>query len=311
MSLRVARLTELTSDDLSSCRRLPLSGVFCSQFLLDVWSTEYQWEDRVLTTDTATMIGFVKKTPLGSIFYSLPFGWYGGVLGNTPAEDDVASIFDWLERKAFLQENIVQLRSSDSGDVSYPGRYNQRELLTHVLDLQVKPEFNENTRRNIRRSSDSNLKVLQCSTNGLQRFLGLLREQVSRTQERRRLPESFYSKLYLEGCKESGDVLTLGTLHDDDLCAVHIYFRNEIDYFYFDGVASKRGLELGANFLLFYDVISRGQKAGMLRLNFGATPSGDAGLKRFKSGWGARKLAYTEYSRRSLLKQGIDFVVRR
>jgi hypothetical protein len=304
-------LKDLAFADRERSGRQTLSGVFYSEFLLNIWKDEYSWADRVLVTDTATLVGFEKKTALGNIFYSLPFGWYGGISGDNPADEDLAAIFDWIDRRAFLQENIVQLTWDGDSGINFPDRYQSRELTTHVLDLHSEPGFNENTRRNIKWSVQSEISLTQCHKNNLPRFTTLLREQVARTRERRRLPEHFYSELYLRGCSDCGDVVIRGAESDGELCAVHIYFRNESDIFYFDGVASERGVELGANFLIFDDVITRGRSEGLARLNFGATPPGDVGLERFKSGWGAKRISYKEYYRRSLLKQGIDFVVRR
>ncbi len=311
MSVDLRKIDQLAPDRIESLNRLPIVGVFYTEFLLNIWKRLYQWEDVVLTAGDTCLIGFIKKTSLGNIFYSLPFGWYGGVVcsaDNAPKGDQ---IFAWLEQRSFLQENIVQLVPEGGYGPRYPDRYTQKALSTHILDLQASPDLNDNTRRNIRAANDAGFKIARCHERDLPQFLSLLRQQVSRTQERRRLPEDFYSELFLHGCKAPGDVIALGAALQEELCAVHLYFRNAEDIFYFDGVASNKGKELGANFAIFDHVIMRNREEGQLRLNFGATPVGDAGLDRFKSGWGATKHTYHEFSRRSLLKQGIDFMVRR
>jgi len=311
MSVEVRTLDDISEDVLAPVRNMPLVGVFYSAFLLKIWTHEYQWDDVVLSSGSAMLFGYVKKTSLGNIFYSLPFGWYGGVVGADATHEDAAAILGWLDKKSFLQENIVQVPAADALLEVYSDRYNRNELHTHLLDLQAEPEFSENIRRNIKRSHDSDFEITRCRKNELPRFLSLLHAQVSRTQERRRLPEHFYSELFLQGCRDGGEVVAVGAAIDGKLCAVHLYFRSRSDIFYFDGVASDKGKELLANFAIFEHVISRNREEGLLRFNFGATPSGDAGLERFKAGWGATKHTYYEFSRRSLLKQGVDFVVRR
>ena len=52
------------------------------------------------------------------------------------------------------------------------------------------------------------------------------------------------------------------------------------------------------------------REAGLQRLNLGATPPLDKGLRRFKEAWGASEHAYTEYVRRTQLKRFIDFMTR-
>ncbi len=311
MSLIVKQLHDLSEEEISVAASSPCSGVFYSRILLKMWKDLFQWEDIVLSTNTASLFGFIKRTSMGSLFYSLPFGWYGGILGEAPTMADTQAIFAWLEKRSFLQENIVQFPGDGEMQPKYRERYQRREMSTHIIDLRDDSRFSENTRRNIKKAANSGTSLMQCERRHLPRFLALLREQVARTRERRRLSEKFYEELFLESCRNGQSLFATGAEVQGELCAVHLYFCNGMDIFYFDGVASDKGNEMGANFLIFDEMIARNREEGRLRLNLGATPAGDAGLERFKSGWGAKKVSYYEYSRRSLLKQGIDFMVRR
>jgi lipid II:glycine glycyltransferase (peptidoglycan interpeptide bridge formation enzyme) len=55
-------------------------------------------------------------------------------------------------------------------------------------------------------------------------------------------------------------------------------------------------------------MINRSRDFGRARFNFGASPSGDSGLERFKSGWGTQPLVYYEYSFRAPIKRAADLL---
>ena len=100
----------------------------------------------------------------------------------------------------------------------------------------------------------------------------------------------------------------VGVYQEDKLLAGHIYFISSTDLFYFDGYVTAAGLELQANFFLFDIMIKRSRDFGCVRFNFGASPFGDSGLERFKSGWGAQPLVYHEYSHRAPIKRFADLL---
>ncbi|MCX6833053.1 MAG: GNAT family N-acetyltransferase [candidate division Zixibacteria bacterium] len=306
MSLEVLSLDKLPDSLLAIAQQSGAASPFYSRGLLSVWEQVYGWQGIVLHEDDCLSIGYRKKTPLGVIFYSLPFGWYGGLIGNTLSASISSDILAWLRDQRFVEERLVQ---TPNGPVlTYPKRYRQRELIAQLLDLTREATYSDNTARNVRKSRSHGLTTRRLSLADVAAFEKLREEHVTRTGETRRLSEAFYTALYLLTQSEDSGVTIVGAFHDDKLLAGHIYFISETDVFYFDGYATAAGLDLHANFFLFDIMINRSRDFGRARFNLGASPSGDSGLERFKSGWGAPSLVYHEYSFRAAIKRAADLL---
>ena len=306
MSLEVFSLDKLPHSLLAIVQQSGSPSPFYSRGLLSVWEQVYGWQGIVLHENDCLLIGYRKKTSLGAIFYSLPFGWYGGLIGNASSPVFSADIFDWLRDQRFVEECLVQMPNKPV--LAYPQRYRQRELITHLLDLTTTSAYSDNTARNVKKSQSHGLTTRRLGLADVAAFEKLREEQVTRTGETRRLSEAFYTALYLLTQSEESGVTIVGAFQDEKLLAGHIYFISETDVFYFDGYATAAGLELHANFFLFDIMINRSRDFGRARFNFGASPSGDSGLERFKSGWGAQLLVYYEYSRRTPIKRAADLL---
>jgi hypothetical protein len=304
MSPEIHSIADVPEALLETIRRSGPAGVFYHRGLLELWERSFGWRGLVVHAENATMVGFVKTTALGRVFYSLPYGWHGGFVGS-PAEPSSASvILGWLESQGFLQETIVQ--SGAFPAEGYPGRYRRRELTTHVLDLGASAPYSTNATRNLKKARGAGLDARPLAREQREPFTQLLRAHVHRTGEARILPEAFYLELFALGLRSDSGVEVRGAFLGSELVACHVYFRTASDGFYFDGFCNQPGLDTCANFLLFDDVIRGSRERGIARFNFGATPEGDEGLERFKAGWGAVAVGYREYDRRSPVKRAVD-----
>lgn len=281
------------------------AGVFYHRRLLELWEKAYGWQGVMLCEDATAIIGFRKSTPLGNMYYSLPYGWYGGFVGDRAGCSAAKSAFDWLASQGFIQENIVQL--GDDIDAEYPSRYRWRDLSTHILQLDESLQYSTNTVRNLKKARESDLTSGTLAPDLRESFTRLLRGHIERSKEKRILSEQFYLELFSLGLQSDSGVEVNGAFLEKELVACHIYFRTESDLFYFDGFCNQTGLETCANFLLFDSVIRVSREREALRFNLGATPEGDQGLQRFKAGWGAESMKYREYYRRSPVKRAIDW----
>jgi hypothetical protein len=306
MSLEVLSFDKLPDSLLAIAQQSGAASPFYSRGLLSIWEQVYGWQGIVLHENDCLLIGCRKKTPLGVIFYSLPFGWYGGLIGKTSSAAFLSDAFAWLRDQRFVEERLVQM--PDDLALTYPKRYRRRELTTHLLDLTKTGTYSDNTARNVRKSGSHGLTTRRLSLADVAAFERLREEHVARTGETRRLSEEFYTALYLLTLSEDSGVTIVGAFQEDKLLAGHIYFISETDVFYFDGYATAAGLELQANFFLFDIMINRSHDFGRTRFNLGASPSGDSGLERFKSGWGAQPLVYYEYSFRAPIKRAADLL---
>ncbi len=306
MSLATFPLDKLPDSLLELARESGPSSPFYSRELLALWEQVYGWQGVVLHEDGCLLIGYRKKTPLGVIFYSLPFGWYGGLIGQTASAEFSAHAFSWLRDQRFIEERLVQ--PPHDPNIVYPTRYQRRQLITHLLDLTKTADYSDNTARNVKKSQSHGLTTRRLGLADVAAFEQLREEHVRRTDEVRRLSEAFYAALYLLTQSEDSGVTIVGVFQEEQLLAGHIYLVSSTDVFYFDGYITATGLELSANFFLFDVMINRSREFGRIRFNFGASPEGDSGLERFKSGWGAQPLVYHEYVRRAPVKRLADLL---
>lgn len=306
MSLEILSLDKLPDSLLAIAQQSGAASPFYSRGLLSIWEQVYGWQGIVLHEDDCLFIAYRKKTPLGVILYSLPFGWYGGLIRKTSSAASSSDTFAWLRDQRFVEERLVQTPNDSA--LTYPKRYRQYTLTTHLLDLTKTAAYSENTTRNLRKSQSHGLTTRRLGLADVAAFEKLREEHVARTGETRRLSEAFYAALYLLTQSEESGVTMVGAFQEGKLLAGHIYLISETDVFYFDGYATATGLELQANFFLIDIMINRSRDFGRARFNFGASPSGDSGLERFKAGWGAHSLVYHEYSYRAPIKRAADLL---
>lgn len=283
------------------------AGVFLLPSLTDMWQKTLGWNGVCVTSGSTSLVGFEKSTAVGKIFFSMPYGGYGGVMGGG-AGDDCSEIFDWLRSRRYLQENIIQFQHQPC---KFPDTYYRNKLTTHIIDLTSSLlEYSDNTKRNVKKAQEQDLQILKLSESDKKCYLELLQSHQRRTGEIRRLPESCYQYLLAMSEQQDSGISIFAAVDKSGPQCVHIYFATETDAFYFDGFSTQDGLDAGANFLLLDTMIAKYRESGVQRLNLGATPPLDKGLKRFKEGWGAMEIEYSEFVRRSQLKRFIDFMTR-
>lgn len=307
MSVVVRQLIDLPQELVISASSGP-TGVFLLPSLTEMWQKVLGWNGVCATKGRMSLLGFEKSTAVGKLFFSMPYGGYGGVLGGG-TEGDVDEILDWLKRRRYIQENIVQFQSS--AGVAFPKGYYRNTLTTHIVELTADPpNYSDNNFRNVKKAQSQDLQIVKMNKADSAAYLDLLKSHQKRTGEIRRLPESCYQYLLAISEQPDGGVSIFAAVNQSRLQCVHIYFATATDAFYFDGFSTQDGLDAGANFLLLDAMICKFRESGVQRLNLGATPPLDKGLKRFKEGWGAVEIQYTEYVRRSQLKRFIDFMTR-
>jgi len=296
--LAIVPLADLTAAELHHLQSRPLSGPFFLPELLALWCDCFRWQGIGLRCGEALLVGFIKRSLLGRHFYSLPFGMYGGLEHQT----DPAPFAGWITAQRFAEVRIVQPDS-----VSVPvGTLTSRELRAHVLDLTAPADYSDNTARNIRKAASSGFEVRLLDAAAKNAALDMLARHEKRTGELRRLPVAAYEYLLAHLKPEPPGIIAGGLYQGEQLVALQIFFVTNLDAFYFDGFALPEALQSGGNFYLLDSMISHFRSVGLQRLNLGASPPGDTGLLRFKSGFGAAELVYREYSAASGLKHFAD-----
>ncbi len=280
------------------------AAVFVLPALLAMWQEVMGWNGLSISCGEAGLVGFEKATAIGKLFFSMPYGGYGGIEGV----GDCGEVFAWLKSKKYLQENIVQFDSSRA--VTFPEIYSATKLSTHIIELSQRAPYSENTTRNVGKAAEHKFSITKLDSSSEGVLIRLLDTHQKRTGEMRRLPQSCYKFLLARSGQSNSGIAVYGATNHEGLQCIHIYFATAGDAFYFDGFSTEAGLEQGANFFVLDTMIKRFREDGNARLNLGATPKFDKGLRRFKEGWGATDVAYTEYCRRSQVKRMVDFMTR-
>ncbi len=304
MAISTYSIDEVPENLWPTFRRTGPAGVFYYPQLLRVWEEVYGWRSATYADGESGLVSFIKSTVAGRMMYSLPFGWYGGFVGAPPSESFVLEAVNELQQMNYIQENIVQFNAVP-GSTAYQ-RYKSRDLTSHILDLTSADDFSENTRRSIDKATAFELLIKPLGKSDLDSLLVLLMQHEKLTGKSRKVDSTLHAKLLEVSTVLPNGVRVLGAWSSAGLVGCHFYFETETGLFYFDGASNGTGRELLANFKLFAETITDARQRGIRRLNFGATPTGDQGLLRFKESWGAKPVTYREYYRVSKVKGMID-----
>ncbi len=296
--LAIVPLADLTATELQHLQSRPLSGPFFLPELFALWRDCFRWQGIGLRRGEALLVGFVKRSLLGRHFYSMPFGMYAGL----NREADPAPFAAWITSQRFAEVRIIQ---PDSASPCF-GALVARELSAHLINLAAPGNYSENTARNIRKAASSGFDVRLLDSSAKIPALAMLARHEKRTGETRRLPVAAYEHLLANLRPETPGIIAGGLYQGDQLVALQIFLVSSLDAFYLDGFALPEALQSGGNFYLLDSMISHFRGAGLQRLNLGASPPGDTGLVRFKTGFGAAEFVYREHSAVSGLKHFVD-----
>lgn len=295
--------SDLSIDEHRQLESQPDIGPFAIAPVMAMWSKVYGWNAQVLSCGSSRLPILIRQSVLGRIAFALPFGMYGFRLTGANREE-FATILTAIQRQRFVQANVVVIGSLEGFD--YPSRYDLTELKAHRIDLFGASMYSENTSRNVRKLDYSQLDFRLLDSSHTSLATKLLAEHVTRTEEKRRIMPGAYRHLLNHAGNSAPGIVVGGAFEGDTLLAAQIFFVSEIDAFYFDGFASERALTAGANFLIMDRMIQWLRERNIRTLNLGATPVGDEGLSRFKTGWGAQEFAYYEFATAAPWKRVLD-----
>jgi lipid II:glycine glycyltransferase (peptidoglycan interpeptide bridge formation enzyme) len=203
----------------------------------------------------------------------------------------------WCMREDYTRINIIEFTSEVNTHLDL---YKARPLYTHLLNIcrsgedQLK-RMAPSHRRNIPKAIDSGMHMCEVGTPGdLEDYYRLL-EETARRQNRVPFYRLDFYRALQEVFKGSGKLYWPKVVLQEQMVASAIVFIHRNSAIYWDGATSAEGLSSGANYFLFYELISYLREKKISILNFGSSPQQRPGLKRFKSGWGAERMSYFEY----------------
>jgi CelD/BcsL family acetyltransferase involved in cellulose biosynthesis len=224
---------------------------------------------------------------------ALPYSDSCGPLGDARL---VAAGLDDLRREAGVPS--AEIRSSVPGA---GGTHVVRGVI-HILQLDPDPEvvrrtFDSSTRRNITRSQRDGVvvRVGTTRTDLLDTFYKLhlaTRRRQGVPIQPRRFFELLWDRVLASGL---GFVLVAEQAQRPVAAAVFLAWNGRLVYKF--GASDPSARACRPNHAIFWHVIERGCRDGYLTLDFGRSDTGNVGLRRFKSGWGAleEELRYLSY----------------
>ncbi len=259
---------------------------------------------------TLAYFPFCRRSRLGfSECYSMPMGTYGGAvsLGDDDMTAELTREFiRWCDEQDIDRVNVVEYASEKNN--AYSG-FVRNVLTTHVLGIDADEvilhrNLSNNHRRNLDKTARTDFAVVPVrSTADVEAYFSLVKESADRHGSKPRYDLAFYMDML---STVSSDSLIWQIVYAGDCaCCGHIYFTWNNEAIYWDGCSSEIGLDMRANFHLFWFNILGFRHDGVRMLNFGASPSGADNLVGFKEGWGAEQVSYYEYDRQKKLYGGL------
>lgn len=231
---------------------------------------------------------------------SLPFSDYSEPAADAKgAREAFRAIAGYGREKGW---DYVELR----GGATAFGREPHAIYLAHTLDLtggalKAYSRLSTSTKRNIKKAEGSGMDIMELDTlEALKRFYAL-HCVTRRLHGAPPQPFYFFKNIHEHVMAKNGGKVFLASFKGKDIAgAVYLRFGNRA--FFKFGASLPEYRHLRPNNLVMWKAIERHCLDGSVSLCLGRTDTGDEGLRRFKSGWGAveRTIGYFRYD----LKKG-------
>lgn len=233
---------------------------------------------------------FVAKRGPFEALWSLPFGTYGGPVGDEGASRELLDAFRREgQRRRVLEVGWVDFRNAfDAEGEVETGR-------THVVDISAgfdavwRDRFDKPRRRRVRRAEEMGVVVRRAaSEDDVTRFFDVYRARLEGWDERGGHPEALFRGLVARG----GERVRLYVAeHEGNVVGGHVnfYYKDDVTAWY--GMASRAGDELHAGTLLYATAMREACEAGFRSYNLGAS-LGKASLEEYKRSLGGEPYEY-------------------
>lgn len=226
---------------------------------------------------------------LGARLVSLPFADEAPLLGGASSADHAALLNAAVELAARLRCRFLELRGSAGIPAGTPV---YRCYHGHHLDLRpdaasLWQRLAAPVRTAVRHAERSGVNVALLNTRAAVADYYELHCRSRRRQGAPPQPWSFFSALAGQVIEPGHGFVVLASAPDGARpCAGAIFLRHRDQAVYKFGASNEQGRQLRANNLLMWRAVCELRGAGAKQLHFGRTDLDQAGLRRFKLGWG-------------------------
>jgi CelD/BcsL family acetyltransferase involved in cellulose biosynthesis len=268
---------------------------FLSSVWADVFKSAYRYQPYYWMSTQNRELRFllpmmeVNSFLTGKRAISLPFTDYCEPICENEAQFEAVmeEIHAFAEKRRW---QTIEFRGGEAFLAKYPAA---RSYFTHQLSLSAEPkqvfaQFQDSTRRNIRKAEREGVRVELTTTpeslKAFYRLNGLTRKKHGLPPQPLSFFRALYDKIILPG---KGKIFLAKVGEQIIAGAVFIEFGDQIIYKY--GASDERYQALRANNLIMWKAIEYGCLQGYKNFDFGKTEPGNEGLRRYKLGWAAQE----------------------
>jgi CelD/BcsL family acetyltransferase involved in cellulose biosynthesis len=257
----------------------------------------------LVARDGGTLLAFLpyfesRRGPLRTL-WSLPFGTYGGPVGEARAKDEL-----WREYRSLVSSpGVIDVGCIDRDSLLTADGWETTELSTHVVDISRgfdqlwREQFDKPRRRRVRRAEELGVTVRRGSgERDMAGFMQVYRERLQGWKSGGGHPEALFFALVEHG----GDSVRLYVAeHEGAIVGGHLnfYYKDAVIAWY--GMTSARAGDTQAGTLLYSVCMREACEAGFRTYNLGAS-LGKQSLIEYKESLGGAPHSYRMLRRRRL-----------
>ncbi|GEM_PF-1930770 len=259
---------------------------------------------------TAGMPAIVTNRYRFKSFIAMPYGTYGEVLFKNNASEGIRKEFyshlvDYLKKNRFSRIDITDF---DGGFAEYSNSFLKRKTsFTHIISLDGNKDYRPPDKKiegHIRAGRRADTSIEHLETSGqINDFYRLYRLTERRHGRHIPLYNKRFFKSILRQLRDSDSMIWNILLADETMIGSCINFIHGNTLFNWQTVSDYDNRHLKPNHILLYDAISKGIKAGVKKVNLGASPHNAHGLIDYKERWGGIRVDYNMYSSYSWLRK--------
>jgi CelD/BcsL family acetyltransferase involved in cellulose biosynthesis len=241
--------------------------------------------------------------------WSLPFGTYGGPVGDDDACRRLLLAFEHRLRKpGMIDGGWVDFH----GCASAPG-WEATDCSTHIVDLSGgfdvvwRERFDKPRRRRVRRAEEQGVTVRRgAGSDDVARFVDVYRARLEVWDTGPPHPDRLFSSLVERG---GARVRLYLALHEGAVVGGHLNFYHRDTVIAWCGMTAAHAADTQAGTLLYTTCMREACEAGFTVYNLGAS-LGRRSLVEYKESLGGRPHAYRTYRRRPLVGRLAAFLRR-
>ena len=244
-----------------------------------------------------------RRGPFASL-WSLPFGTYGGPVGDEVGSAELVRAFlREIERRLVVEAGVVDFHHA----LAWSGAAVETAT-THVVDISRgyddvwRNRFDKSRRRRARRAQEAGVTVRRAvGDDDVRRFLAVYRARLAGWETKSGHPDTLFHGLVARG---GARVRLYVAEHGGDVVGGHVnfYYKDAVIAWY--GMASRHGDELQAGTLLYAEAMREACADGFRSYNLGAS-LGKESLIDYKQSLGGEARDYRIVCRRNAVGRAL------